>query len=395
MRKIELLAPAGDLEKLKIDVLYGADAVYIGGKAFSLRAASSNFSKEDMIEGVKFAHEHGVKVHVACNVYPNDGDEKHIDDYLLELDEIGIDAIIVSSLFIINRAKTLGVHYELHSSTQESTTSSYAVNFWKNQGCSRAVLGREATLEEIKMIRENTDTDIEVFIHGAMCCSISGRCTLSNYYTKRDANKGACSHPCRWTYTLYRDDKKVTDNFLIGSKDLMTVDYIKSLIDIGVTSLKIEGRMKSVNYLAHVVKSYRQLIDDIYAGSIKPYEEYESEIAQSGNRSFTKAWIKGYTDHNDLIYSFSNTPLQNYLGMILSYDKETGLALLDTKNPLNIGDEIELVSFKHEIKTFKVTELIDEKGNQVESANNTFFKYCVKIPFECEKYEILRKKKID
>jgi putative protease len=391
MKKIELLAPAGDLEKLKIDVLYGADAVYIGGKAFSLRAGATNFTKEDMIEGVKFAHEHGVKVHVTFNIYPNDGDEKKIDEYLLELDEIGVDAIIVSSLYVINRAKALGVHYELHSSTQESTTSSYAVNFWAKQGCARAVLGREATLEEIKRIREKTKTDIEVFIHGAMCCSVSGRCTLSNYYTKRDANKGACSHPCRWTYSLYRNDKKVTDEFLLGSKDLMTVDYIKDLIEIGVSSLKIEGRMKSVNYLAHVVKTYRRLIDDIYDNKVKDYEKYENEIAQSGNRSFTKAWIKGYTDHNDLIYSFSNTPLQNYLGMILDYDKEKHMCLLQAKNPFNVGDVIELVSFKKDVRSFIVTKLIDEKGNDVQSANNPFFTYWVEIPYEVEKYEILRK----
>lgn len=393
MRKIELLAPAGDLEKLKIDVLYGADAVYIGGKQFSLRSAASNFTYEDIEEGVKFAHQRNCKVYVAFNVFPNDSDKDEIDKYLLKLNEIGIDAIIVSSLYVINRAKALNCAFEIHISTQQSISNNMAIDFWEEQGASRVVLARELTLQEIKDVCDNTNVEIEVFMHGAMCCSFSGRCTLSNYFTNRDANKGSCSHPCRWTYDIYKNNRKLKNDFLIGSKDLMTVEYIEDLIKCGVSSLKIEGRMKSVNYLAHVVKIYRKLIDDIYNKNIDSIEEYISEVEESGNRQTTKGWIKGFTDHKDLIYTFSNTPLQNYLGMILEYDKDKKLALLDTKNVINLGDEIELFSFNKPTTSFKVTKLIDPKGEEVISANNTFFKYLIEIPFNVERYDILRRKK--
>ena len=390
-KKIELLAPAGDLEKLKIDVLYGADAVYIGGKSFSLRSASNNFTYEEMKEGVEFAHQRNCKVYVACNVYPNDTDEEEIDAYLLKLDEIGIDAIIVSSLYIMKRAKQLGCKFELHISTQESISNNLTIDFYKEVGATRVVLARELTIEEIADVIKNTSLEVEVFIHGAMCCSYSGRCTLSNYFTNRDANKGSCSHPCRWDYEIYKNDKLMKHPYLLGSKDLMSAKHIKSLMEIGVSSLKIEGRMKSVNYLAHVVKTYRKLIDDIYQNKMENLDSYVKEIEESGNRQTTDGWLKGYTDHLDLIYTFSNTPLQNYLGMVLEYDQETKYALVDTKNNIRVGEEIELLSYDNGIRKLIVTSILDPKNEEVEIANNTFFKYKVKMPFEVKKYEILRK----
>ena len=394
-KKIELLAPAGDLERLKIDVLYGADAVYIGGKEFSLRSASNNFTIEEMIEGIEFAHSHNCLVYVAMNIYPKDFEKERIDSYLLELDRIGIDAIIVSSLYIIKRAKELNCHFELHVSTQESISNANGVNFYREFNVNRVVLARELTLEQIKDVKSKTDLDLEVFIHGAMCCSYSGRCTLSNYFTDRDANQGSCSHPCRWDYDLYQNGKIKENKFLLGSKDLMSVKYIQDLINIGVSSLKIEGRMKSVNYLAHVVKSYRKLIDDIYENKIEDLNSYIDEINESGNRQTTCAWLKGYTDHDDLIYSFSNTPLQNYLGMVLEYDQETSIALIDSKNVFAIGEEVEVVSYDQGIRKFTIEEILDPIGNKVDIANNTFYKYRTKIPFFVKKYEILRKASLD
>ena len=390
-KKIELLAPAGDLEKLKICVLYGANAVYIGGKAFSLRSASNNFTEEEMIEGVEFAHSRNCKVYIACNVYPNDSDKEEIDKYLLSLDKISVDAIIVSSLYIMQRAKELGCKFELHVSTQESSANNLSIDFFKDVGATRVVLARELTIPQIEEVIKNTSMEIEVFIHGAMCCSYSGRCTLSNYFTDRDANKGSCSHPCRWDYDIYYNNKVLKNKFLLGSKDLMSVKHIKSLIDIGVSSLKIEGRMKSVNYLAHVVKTYRKLIDDIYEEKIEDLDEYIKEVEESGNRQTTDAWLKGYTDHLDLIYTFSNTPLQNYLGMILEYDEGTSLATVEMKNPIRINEEIELFSFDRPTQKVIIEKIYDPKDVEVEMANNTFFKYKLKMPFNVKKYEILRK----
>lgn len=389
--KVELLAPAGDLEKLKIDVLYGADAVYIGGKMFSLRSASTNFTLDEMFEGVKFAHQYGKKVYVALNVFPNDEDKEEIDNYLLKLDEIGIDAIIVSSLYIMKRAKALRCKFELHVSTQDSSANNLSINFYKNYGATRVVLARECTINQINEIISDTDLEIEVFIHGAMCCSYSGRCTLSNYFTNRDANKGSCSHPCRWDYDIYKNGKLMKNKFLLGSKDLMGVSQVKKLIESNVASLKIEGRMKSINYLAHVVKTYRKLIDDIYNGKVKDINFYIKEVEESGNRQTTEGWLKGFTNHNDLIYTFSNTPMQNFLGMILSYDEDTHLALVDTKNVIRVGDEIELISYDRETIRFIVNKIVDPDNQEVGIANNTFFKYQIEIPFKVKKYEILRK----
>lgn len=390
-KKIELLAPAGDLEKLKICVLYGADAVYIGGKAFSLRSASNNFTEEEMKEGVEFAHSRNCKVYIACNVYPNDSDKEEIDKYLLSLDKIGVDAIIVSSLYMMQRAKELGCKFELHVSTQESSANNLSIDFFKDVGATRVVLARELTISQIEEVIKNTTLEIEVFIHGAMCCSYSGRCTLSNYFTDRDANKGSCSHPCRWDYDIYYNNKVLENKFLLGSKDLMSVIHIQDLIRIGVSSLKIEGRMKSVNYLAHVVKTYRKLIDDIYNNQLEDIQNYIKEVEESGNRQTTDAWLKGYTDHLDLIYTFSNTPLQNYLGMILEYDEETSLAIVEMKNPIRINEEIELYSFERPTQKVIIEKIYDPKDVEVEMANNTFFKYKLKMPFKVKKYEILRK----
>ena len=263
--KIELLMPAGDLTRLKVSLLYGADAVFIGGKKFSLRAKASNFSIEDIAEGVKFAHSLNKKIYVTVNIIPHCDDLNNIEEYLLSLDRIHVDAIIVSSLFIIETVKKLNLNLECHVSTQVSAVNEDYVKFYEELGCTRVVLARECSLNEIRKIKEHTNSELEVFIQGGLCSSYSGKCTLSNYFVCRDANRGGCAHSCRWDYKLYQNNNLISEDiFKIASKDLMGIRLVKDLIEIGVSSLKVEGRMKSVNYVALVGLTYRKIIDAIY-----------------------------------------------------------------------------------------------------------------------------------
>ena len=274
MREVELLAPAGDLEKLKIAFEYGADAVYIGGEIFGMRSAAKNFTKENMIEGVNFAHERGKKVFVTCNIIPRSEDLEILRDYLLELEEIGVDAVIVSDPGVFKVVKETIPNMEVHISTQASTTNYNAANFWYNKGAQRIVTARELSFEETKEIREHIpeDMDIEAFVHGAMCMSYSGKCTISNYTTGRDANKGSCAQSCRWKYTLMEENNgeytQVVDNidpdFFFNTKDLCMIEYIPQIFDAGITSLKIEGRMKTAYYVATTVRAYRMALDEYY-----------------------------------------------------------------------------------------------------------------------------------
>ena len=274
MREVELLAPAGDLEKLKIAFEYGADAVYIGGEIFGMRSAAKNFTKENMIEGVNFAHERGKRVFVTCNIIPRSEDLEILRDYLLELEEIGVDAVIVSDPGVFKVVKETIPNMEVHISTQASTTNYNAANFWYNKGAQRIVTARELSLEETKEIREHIpeDMDIEAFVHGAMCMSYSGKCTISNYTTGRDANKGSCAQSCRWKYTLMEENSgeytQVVDNidpdFFFNTKDLCMIEYIPQIFDAGITSLKIEGRMKTAYYVATTVRAYRMALDEYY-----------------------------------------------------------------------------------------------------------------------------------
>ena len=275
MNKVELLAPAGDLEKLKIAILYGANAVFCGGKQFSLRAKANNFSLDDLKEAVIFANKHNAKIHVTVNIVPEDDDINTLDEYLLSLSNIGIHAIIVSSVYIMKRAKELNCKFEVHVSTQQSIANYQAINFFKdNLKVDRVVLARELNIEQIKNIKEKSFATIEAFIHGGMCSSYSGRCTLSNIMANRDANKGGCAHSCRWTYQLYDNDNKIgATNFIIASCDLMSIDYIPMMLDAKIDSFKIEGRMKSIHYIATIVSAYRRLIDEYYENKISETTE--------------------------------------------------------------------------------------------------------------------------
>ncbi|MDD4584959.1 MAG: U32 family peptidase [Bacilli bacterium] len=332
----ELLAPAGDLEKLKIAIIYGADAVFIGGKKFSLRAKASNFELKDIEEGVIFAHENNSRVHVTVNVYPHSEDLEGLDEYLLELDKINVDAIIVSSPYIVKRARELGCKFEIHISTQQSTANYEAMIFWQNLGANRIVLARELNLKDIEKLKGETNLPLEVFIHGGLCSSFSGRCTLSNNMTLRDANRGGCAHSCRWFYDIYEDNKKInedTENFRLGSKDLCAAPMINQLIDLKVDSFKIEGRMKSLHYIACVVQAYRQLIDDYLEGNSKDLSYYLSMLSRAENRATTRGFLKGDITYEDGLFEVeSEQPSQDFLGIVIDYDKQKKLAKIQQRN---------------------------------------------------------------
>ena len=377
MNKVELLAPAGDLEKLKIAILYGADAVFIGGKKFSLRAKASNFTIEDIKEGCDFAHKYNKKIHVTVNIYPHEKDLDGLKEYLIELDKAGVDAIIVSSLFIMKVALSLNLRFEVHVSTQLSSNNNKVIEFFKEFGVHRVVLGRECTISEIKEIKKKSPLDIEVFIHGGLCSSYSGRCTLSNNLCNRDANRGGCAHSCRWFYDLYFKDEKVNldeKKFRIGSKDLAGVHQLIGLLDAGVDSLKIEGRMKSLHYIATVVSCYRKLIDAYYNNEINEelILEIEREIRKVENRPLTEGYLKGYIDNNDIIYEQDDkTSLQDFLGIVLDYDIDKKLIKLYRKNYFKVDEEIEIFKYDENNSKFILKELYDKDMNPIEIANKS------------------------
>jgi len=377
MNKVELLAPAGDLEKLKIAILYGADAVFIGGKKFSLRAKASNFTIKDIKEGCDFAHKYNKKIHVTVNIYPHEKDLDGLKEYLIELDKAGVDAIIVSSLYIMKVALSLNLRFEVHVSTQLSSNNTKVIEFFKEFGVHRVVLGRECTISEIKEIKKKSPLDIEVFIHGGLCSSYSGRCTLSNNLCNRDANRGGCAHSCRWFYDLYFKDEKVNldeKKFRIGSKDLAGVHQLIGLLDAGVDSLKIEGRMKSLHYIATVVSCYRKLIDAYYNNEINEelLLEIEREIRKVENRPLTEGYLKGYIDNNDIIYEQDDkTSLQDFLGIVLDYDIDKKLIKLYRKNYFKIDEEIEIFKYDENNSKFILKELYDKDMNPIEIANKS------------------------
>lgn len=365
MKKIELLAPAGNLEKAKTAILYGADAVYIGGKSFSLRSRASNFSLEEIGELVEFANAHSAHVHVTVNMLPHESDLEGLEDYLLDLDRLGVHAIIVASPSIMTTAKKLGCHFEVHVSTQHSSTNSNTVRFWKEQGMDRVVLARECQMDEIKKIAQADILPIEVFIHGGMCISYSGRCVLSNHMTLRDANRGGCAQSCRWKYHLMDGNTEVSnpDNlFSMSSKDLQAVNQIASFIEWGVSSLKIEGRMKSAYYLATVVSSYRHLIDLIYQQgyvSDQQLKDIQFEIAKAENRQTGPGFYQGIPGYQVQLYQdHDETVTQEYVASVLAVDDDS--VLLQVKNKFTLDDELEIFG-PHILSTdISLTGITDE-----------------------------------
>jgi len=397
MNKVELLAPAGNLEKAKIALMYGADAVYVGGKAFSLRARASNFSVTEIEELVEFAHNLNKKVYVTMNIIPHDTDFTGLEDYLKDLERAKVDAIIVSSLYIIKKAREIVPNLEVHLSTQKSTTNLPTIDYYKRFGVTRVVLAREVTLCEMEYIKNNTDLELEVFIHGGMCASYSGHCVLSNHMTNRDANRGGCAHSCRWNYTLVQNGEKLPLNFNFGSKDMMAVRFIPKLIDMGIASLKIEGRMKSIYYLACVVRAYRMLIDEYNRTNGTLSEEFIDfiikEIGKAENRETNVGFYKGIPDVSGQLYdNRDEIPTQEYVGMILEYNDETKQALVEQRNYLVVGDKVEFFGPELANTTLVIDRMIDfETKEEMEIARHPLQKFWVHVPFKVSKYDLIRK----
>ena len=382
MKKIELLAPAGDLEKLKIAVIYGADAVYFGGESFSLRAGAGNLSIDEMKEGIEFAHERNVRCYMALNIFPHNEDIEPLTEYLESIRDIGIDAFIVSDPGVITLLKEIIPDAELHLSTQANMTNYKTANFWYAMGVTRIVLARELSFEEIKEVRKNTppEMEYEAFVHGAMCISYSGRCLLSNFMIERDANRGLCAHPCRWKYALveeqrpgqyYPIEEDDRGTYILNSRDLCMIEHIPELIESGLASLKIEGRMKSIFYVATVISAYRKAIDAYYADP--EHYEYDpkwlEEIKKVSHREFTTGFYFDRPTNKDQNYRTSAyTRDFLFTGLVRTYDPETGYAIVEQRNKMSIGDEIEIFGPGTDFFAQTLTEMYDEEGNPVDSA---------------------------
>ncbi len=397
-QKIELLSPAGDLERLKIAILYGADAVYIGGKKFSLRSRASNFDIADIQEAVRFANEHGARIHVTVNMLPHEEDMHDLKEYLKQLEDAGVTAIICASATIAMTAKEVAPKLEIHFSTQHSTCNSQAIKFWQSKGVDRVVLARECTLDDIMQTTANSPLPIEAFIHGGMCISYSGRCTLSNNMTNRDANRGGCAQSCRWKYRLYKEDQQLNDDeelFSMSSKDLMAAQYIPELIKAGVASLKIEGRMKSTYYVATVVKTYRMLIDEVYEkGSISDerMQFYMNELSKAENRPTDIGFYAGLPKFSAHLYGINGAGVtQEFIASVLDYSKATQMATILVRNNFKPGCQAEVFGPHITNEPLIIGDCFDEDGQRIEVANKPMQILTTRIPFEVEKNDMIRK----
>lgn len=405
MKKPELLVPASSLEVLKIAVIFGADAVYIGGEAFGLRAKAKNFSKEDMREGISFAHERGVKVYVTVNILAHNNDLSGVKEYLHELKELKPDGLIIADPGIFMYAGEICPEIERHISTQANNTNYETFLFWYKLGARRVVTARELSLEEIKEIRQHipADLEIETFVHGAMCISYSGRCLLSSFLAGRDANRGACTHPCRWKYALMEEQRPgeympVFENergtYIFNSKDLCMISHMDDLMESGIDSFKIEGRMKTALYVATVARTYRKAMDD-YMESPEKYREnmswYEDQISNCTYRQFTTGFFYGKPDENTQIYD-SNTYVKEYtyLGYVEDTD-ERGYAQITQRNKFSVGEQIEIMKPDGRNIAVTVKAIYDEEGRAVESAPHPQQKLFVDLGTEIDKYDLLRR----
>ena len=406
MRRPELLIPASSLEVLKIAVIYGADAVYIGGEAFGLRAKAKNFSMEEIREGIAFAHAHDVKVYITANILAHNGDLDGVREYFAELREIKPDALIISDPGVYMIAKEVCPEIERHISTQANNTNYGTYRFWYEQGAKRVVSARELSLAEIKEIRANIpdDLEIETFIHGAMCISYSGRCLLSNYFTGRDANQGACTHPCRWKYAVVEEKRPgeylpVYENergtYIFNSKDLFMIEHIPELMESGIDSFKIEGRMKTALYVATVARTYRRAIDD-YKQSPELYREhmawYQEQISNCTYRQFTTGFFFGKPSDEAQIYD-NNTYVKEYTYLgIVGEQNEEGLYRIEQRNKFSVGESIEVMKPDGANITVTVQRIVDEEGHDMESAPHPKQVLYIDLGQPLAMYDILRRK---
>lgn len=403
-KRPELLIPASSLEVLKTAVIFGADAVYIGGEAFGLRAKAKNFSKDDMREGIAFAHEHGAKVHVTVNILAHNDDLPGVEEYLKELKELKPDALIIADPAIFEMAKEICPDIDRHISTQANNTNYGTYLFWWKQGAKRVVSARELSLKEIREIRDRIpeEMEIESFIHGAMCISYSGRCLLSNYFTGRDANQGACTHPCRWKYAVVEEKRPgeylpVYENergtYIFNSKDLCMIGHIPEMIDAGIDSFKIEGRMKTALYVATVARTYRKAIDD-YLENPDKYEAnmpwYLDQISNCTYRQFTTGFYFGKPDEEAQIYD-NNTYIREYTYLGIIGGERDGLYRIEQRNKFSVGETIEIMKPNGENIQVTVQKILDEEGQEMESAPHSKQVLYVDLEGKADKFDILRR----
>ena len=405
-RKLELLIPASNLEVLKVAVMYGADAVYIGGEAFGLRAKAKNFSLEDMKEGIEFAHERGCKVYVTANILAHNYDLDGAREYFQELKQIGPDALIISDPGMFTIAKEVWPEVDIHISTQANNTNYLTYQFWWKQGAKRVVSARELSLKEIRQIRDNIpdEMEIESFMHGAMCISYSGRCLLSSFMAGRDANRGECTHPCRWKYSVVEEQRPgqympVYENergtYIFNSKDLCMIEHIPEMLDAGIDSFKIEGRMKTALYVATVARTYGLAIDEylkdpeLYRSRI-PF--YKSEISKCTYRQYTTGFFFGKPDENTQIYD-TNTYVKEYTYLgVVGETNSSGLYGIEQRNKFSVGEEIEVMKPDGENITVTVKRITDETGKDMESAPHPKQKLFVDLGIKLDEYDILRRR---
>ena len=399
--KPELLAPAGNLEKLKFAIHYGADAVYIGGQQFGLRSNAGNFSYDEMREGVAFANKYNAKVYVAANIIAHNENLEGLHEFFKELYEIGISGVIVADPALIQASREAAPDLEVHISTQASVANWKTAEFWKNEGLPRVVLAREVSVEEIREMKEKVDIEIEAFIHGAMCISYSGRCVLSNHMSARDANRGGCAQSCRWKYDLFEDGTDGTvavsdesdEQYTMSSQDLSMVEYLPDLIEAGVDSLKIEGRMKSIHYVATVVNVYRKIIDTYFEDpeNYQIQQEWIDEIWKAAQRSLTSGFYYDEPTEKDQLFGRPNRiPKYDFAGLVLDYDEETQMATIQQRNNFGIGDEVEFFgpNFYHFKQT--ITEIWDENDEPIDRARHAMMTTKVKVDQPVEKFNMMR-----
>lgn len=400
LKKPELLAPAGNLEKLKFAIHYGADAVYIGGQKYGLRSNADNFNFEEMHAGVEFAKKYGAKVFVATNIYAHNEDIAGLENYLRNVEHTGVSAIIAADPFIIETAQHVAPKLEVHVSTQQSIANWKTIQFWKNEGIPRVVLARETSLDEIQEMKNHVNIEIEAFIHGAMCSSYSGRCVLSNHFTDRDSNRGGCCQSCRWKYDLLGVNQKALsdeeDNaFAMSAKDLCMIEHLPDLIDVGVDSLKIEGRMKSIHYVATVVHIYRKAIDAYIADpdNYRLKQQWLDEIYKAANRPLNTGFFYKEPDHKDHIYEPEDKlGLYDFAGLVIDCDAQTAIATIQQRNHFKVGMEVEFFGPKGTFFKQTVAQLWDMKGNELDAARHPLQLVRVKVNQPVTHFDMMRKK---
>ncbi|MEE3343201.1 MAG: U32 family peptidase [Bacilli bacterium] len=399
MNRVELLAPAGNMDKLKVALLYGADAVYIGGKNYSLRANATNFKLSEIKEAVKYAHKLKKKVYVAVNIVFHNDDYKELLTYLKSLELVGVDAIISSDPSVIDLVKNNKINLDIHLSTQMSSANYEAVRFWKGEGVKRIVLARECSRDDIKTIIDKTGVEVECFLHGAMCSAYSGRCVLSNYFTNRDANRGGCAQICRWVFDLNDGYDNINNKtkFTMCTKDLSMISCLADMIEIGIKSLKVEGRMRSNYYIATVISTYREAIDHYYNGDLSEelIEYYSKILNRVANRESTEQFFNKKSSVDDQYFvGREEASNQDFLGIVMDYDKKTKMVTLTQRNYFKPGDEVEIFGPSIKAFSFKIPDIYNDKGEKIEVANHPEEIIKFKLDKEVYRNDIMRVKVI-